>query len=283
LRPTQALFLVLALYDILRQLSAHWGIDGIEKMLPVRDAIVVSLLFWMLYRTKGPILHKVSLRAREPLSKLFSIIFFVVFGLILLGIFQLDIFPLLAFGGIGAAAIGFAAKDVMSGFFCSIVLTLSRSFVVGDRILIPDKNIEGVIENMGWSGTLVRDRDRRAIYLPNTMLTQLVTINLSQRTGRRILEAFPLRHIDFSRLFHITSDVKAFLQQYDRLDQKAPILVFMSGIGLNSIDFSIDVQTESTSLDDYVTIREEILKNVSSIVLAHGAHIARPVYVNEQL
>ena len=148
-------------------------------------------------------------------------------------------------------------------------------------ILIPEKQLEGTIEEMGWNVTLVRNKDRCAVYVPNTLFSQLLVINLSHRTGRRILETFYLWHSDFDKLFPIITDVKDFLTRYSAIDQNVPVLVFMSAIGKYSTDFSIDVYTTATSLADYVAIKEEVLKQISLVILKRGAQPAHPIVLSE--
>jgi len=55
----------------------------------------------------------------------------------------------LTFGGIGGIAIGFAAKDMLSNFFGGLMIYLDRPFKTGDWIRSPDREIEGVVEEIG--------------------------------------------------------------------------------------------------------------------------------------
>ena len=75
--------------------------------------------------------------------------------------------PLLAFGSIGAASLGFAGKDVIANFCSGLMLHITRPFVIGDEIMLPEKNLEGNIEEIGWFKTSIRDKEKRAVYLPN--------------------------------------------------------------------------------------------------------------------
>lgn len=278
----KVIFISIAVYYAMSRISICLGLrQTVQSVKPIRDCLIVLSFSWMAYRFKQSFVQSVSVARGQALSKVLSITLVLVTSLIILSIFHVDIVPLLAFGGIGAAVLGFAAKDVMSSFFCGMMLAATRSFTVGDMILIPERNLEGVIEDMGWNVTLVRNKDRCAVYVPNTLFSQLLIINLSQRTGRRILETFYLRHVDFDKLFSIISDVKDFLNHYSAIDHKVPVLVFMSATGKYSVDFSIDVYTTATSLSDYVAIKEEVLKQISSVILKKGAQPAHPIVLSE--
>jgi len=278
----KVLFLSLGLCYFLSGVASYVGLTGVGSDLrPIRDCLIVMSFFWMAYRAKQFFLPLFSFQGNHGVSKLLSILLGLVTLLIILGIFHLDIIPLLAFGGIGAASLGFAAKDVMSSFFGGIMLAVTRSFTVGDQILIPEKNLEGFIEEIGWNITLVRNKDRAAVYLPNTIFSQVLVINLSRRTGRRILETFYLRHEDADKLFSVISEVRQALEKYDRLDHAVPLLVYMSAVGKYSVDFGIDVYTNVTSLSDYVAVKEEVLKRVCFSISKAGARPAQPILLGE--
>lgn len=73
--------------------------------------------------------------------------------LVVLSIFQalgMSISGLLAFGGAGGLIIGFAARNVLTNFFGGLAIHLDSPFKVGDWISSPDREIEGVVEDIGW-------------------------------------------------------------------------------------------------------------------------------------
>ncbi|MBS0627475.1 MAG: mechanosensitive ion channel [Verrucomicrobia bacterium] len=276
------IFLSVFAYYIANKIAACFSMTQVvQNFKPIRDTLIILSFAWMAYRAKQIFVQNISISRGQALSKILSIALILVTSLIILGIFHVDVVPLLAFGGIGAAVLGLAAKDVMSSFFGGIMLAVTRPFTVGDLILIPERNLEGTIEEMGWNVTLIRNKDRCAVYLPNTLFSQLLVINLSQRTGRRILETFHLRHEDFDKLFPIMSEVRELLLKYSAIDQQVPVLVYMSATGKYSIEFSIDIYTLVTALADYVVVKEEVLKQIASVILKNGARLAQPIILSE--
>lgn len=277
----KVLFFCLGFFYCMDVLGRYLGFSNwMETLRPFRNTIIVLIFAWILYRFKQEFL-RVRFPEWHALSKLFSVCIVILAGLTILRVFNLDIIPLLAFGGIGAAALGFSAKDVIGSLFGGIMLSITRPFIVGDLLFIPDKEIEGSVEEIGWSFTLIRDKDRRLVYLPNTMFSQVLVINLSQRTGRRILESFRLRYSDFDKLPSILAEVRKFLEQFSAVDKRFPILVFISEIGTYSVDFSVDIYTEATALADYVMIKQKVLEQIFSIVMDKQAQIAYPVSLRE--
>ena len=70
-------------------------------------------------------------------------------------------------------AIGFAAKDLLSNFFGGLFIYLDRPFAVGDWIRSPDREIEGTVEQIGWRVTRIRTFDKRPLYIPNSVFSQI--------------------------------------------------------------------------------------------------------------
>ncbi|HHA2072156.1 TPA: mechanosensitive ion channel family protein, partial [Enterobacter ludwigii] len=80
--------------------------------------------------------------------------------------FGMSFSGLLAFGGIGGIAVGMAGKDILSNFFAGIMLYFDRPFNIGDWIRSPDRNIEGVVAEIGWRLTKVMTFENRPMYIP---------------------------------------------------------------------------------------------------------------------
>ena len=86
----------------------------------------------------------------------------------------------MAFGGIGGIAIGFAAKDLLANFFGALMIFLDRPFSIGDWIRSPDREIEGVVEDIGWRSTKIRTFDKRPLFIPNSAFASLTVENASK-------------------------------------------------------------------------------------------------------
>ena len=73
------------------------------------------------------------------------------------------------------------------------MIHLDRPFALGDWVSSPDRDIEGVVEHIGWRLTVIRSFDKRPIYIPNSLFTQIVVKNPSRMTNRRIFEYIGVR------------------------------------------------------------------------------------------
>lgn len=101
----------------------------------------------------------------DAVAKLLRLVVFILAGLTVLQSSGVSISGILAFGGIGGIAVGFAAKDLLANFG-GLMIYMDRPFRVGDWVRSPDKEIEGVVEYIGWRLTRIRTFDQRPCTSP---------------------------------------------------------------------------------------------------------------------
>lgn len=181
---------------------------------------------------------------------------------------------ILTIGGIGSAAFAFAAKDVIANFFGGIMVLFNRPFRVGDWVVV--KGIEGGIERIGLYATYIRTGDKRLVYVPNSVFVSGVIENTSKRTSRRLNETIGVRYDDFDAVEPIIGDLAALFEGDDAIDHDQAVRVTFGGYGDSTIDISILAFTCTTSIAEYVKIRERLMLQVGRIVQKHGADFAFP-------
>ncbi|WP_317928712.1 mechanosensitive ion channel family protein [Halioxenophilus sp. WMMB6] len=209
-------------------------------------------------------------------SKLLRVSVIVSCGLIVMQSLGYSVSGVLAFGGIGGIAVGFAAKDLLSNFFGALMIHLDRPFKVGDWVRSPDKEIEGVVENIGWRLTIIRTFDKRPLYVPNAVFAQIAVENPSRMTNRRIYETIGVRYEDGDRLPAILTDIKTMLSEHDGIDHKLVQMVNFNKFASSSLDFFIYVLTKTTDWVTYHQVKQDVLFKIMAIIEQHGAEIAFP-------
>ena|ERR1700722_5516636 len=211
-------------------------------------------------------------------GKILSIVIVVIALMIVLQIWGLNIAPLIAFGGIGAAAIGFAAKDVIANFCSGLMLNINRPFMLGDSISLPNQNIEGSVEEIGWYLTTIRDKERRPIYLPNAIFSLAQVINASRMTHRRIEEKICLRYEDFTRIPELVSKLKAAVSSHPDIDAHLPVLLVVNGFSPGTIDLYLDAYTLETRYEKYLMVKHEILMLIYKELIESGVEMPIPTF-----
>jgi len=101
---------------------------------------------------------------------------------------------LLAGAGIASIVLGLAAQNTLGNLIAGMTLLLYRPFQVGDRVQVtaPTGLETGVVEVITLGYTILRTGDNRRIVVPNTLMANQVTVNLTS-ADRRIMLAVPIR------------------------------------------------------------------------------------------
>ena len=80
------------------------------------------------------------------------------------------------------------------------MIFLDRPFSIGDWIRSPDREIEGVVEDIGWRSTKIRTFDKRPLFIPNSAFASLTVENASKMQNRRIFETIGLWYDDIDKV-----------------------------------------------------------------------------------
>ena len=212
----------------------------------------------------------------EALSKIIKLIAFILTTLFFLNAFGVSLTGLLAFGGMGGIAVGFAAKDLLGNVFGGLMLYMDKPFTVGEWIRSPDKELEGTVEKIGWRMTMVRTFDKRPLYIPNGIFSNISIENPSRMSNRRIKETVGIRYADIKQMHSITQGVKAMLRAHPDIDQEQTMIVNFNAFGPSSLDFFIYTFTKTVEWIEFHEIKEDVLLKVAQVIDEQGAEIAFP-------
>lgn len=253
---------------------------------PIRKVAVIMLLAWFLTRLVKGLTRTMTSpeRMKTPMdettahavSKLLRASIIITAVLVVLQSLGYSISGVLAFGGIGGIAIGFAAKDLLANFFGGLMVYLDRPFAVGDWVRSPDKEIEGVVEYIGWRQTRIRTFDKRPLYVPNATFTSISVENPSRMNNRRIYEVVGLRYGDAALIQAVVNDVRKMLVSHPDIDQRQTMIVHFNAFNKSSLDFFVYTFTKTTDWVEFHKIKEDVLLKIVAIVQDHGADFAFP-------
>lgn len=250
---------------------------------PLRDTIIVAALGWFLLRLiynlektfmEGD--QEIDHTTVDAIAKLLRISVIITTTLVALQTLGYSVSGVLAFGGIGGIAIGFAAKDLLANFFGGLTIYLDRPFAVGDWVRSPDREIEGVVEKIGWRLTRIRTFDKRPLYVPNSAFTTISVENPSRMKNRRIYETIGIRYDDVSKIDSIINHVKEMLQNHSEIDTRQTLIVNFNSFAPSSLDFFIYTFTKTTNWIHFHKVKQEILLRIIRIIEKEGAEIAFP-------
>jgi len=124
--------------------------------------------------------------------------------------------------------------------------------------------------------TRIRTFDKRPLYVPNSLFTQIVVENPSRMSNRRIKETFGLRYCDMNQVDGIIKDVREMLEQHPDIDQTQTLIVNFNYFNNSSLDFFIYTFTKTTNWILYHQIKQDVLLKVADIVEQNKAQFAFP-------
>ena len=286
-RPLNLMVWIIGIAFAAEIVHAETGAAIFKAIGPLRDVGVIACIAWFLQRLIKQVQINLVQRDRDeehPLDqttvdavgKLVSASILITAALVVLQTLGFSISGVLAFGGIGGIAIGFAAKDLLANFFGGLMIYLDRPFAVGDWIRSPDREIEGTVEYIGWRLTRIRTFDKRPIYIPNGIFSNIAVVNPSRMSHRRIKETIGIRYDDIDKMQPICDAVKAMLQQHEEIDTSQTLMVNFNSFAPSSMDFFIYTFTHTTNWMRFHEIKQDVLLKISNIITAHGAEIAFP-------
>ena len=219
----------------------------------------------------------VDITTARAISKLLRLIVFALAALMALQTLGVSISGVLAFGGVGAMAIGFAAKDLLANFFGGLMIYMDRPFSVGDHIRSGlGGGIDGVVEDIGWRLTRIRNYEKRPMYVPNSLFSSSVMENYSRMSHRHINETVGVRYDDASKIAAICDDVRHMLHAHPDIDNAQRLVVNFNAYDTSSLDIMVYCFTTATQFDHFHAVKQDVMLKIMDIVASHGAEFAFP-------
>lgn len=212
----------------------------------------------------------------RKLLLIISLTLIIIGGLEYMGV---NIKGLIALGGIGGIAIGFASKDLLSNLFGGFSIFLDKPFTVGDWISSPDKQIEGIVEKIGWRETKIMSFCNYPIYLPNFIFSEIIIENRGRMKSRLIKESFPIKFSDFNKVEKATADIRDMLAKNPYIDDSSMKVANFDTIGNNTLEIFFYAFSNITSYQDYMKVKEGVLLKVIEILDSNDIKLEKRLFI----
>lgn len=288
IRPLKVILWILGLTFSVQILAYHFEKDSFYDLFkPFRNFCFVLVSLWFALRfiknmekeyydeskKRKKRYDKTTIRAICQISRVMAVL---IASLVYLQTHNVNISAVLAFGGAGGLVVGLAAKDLLANFFGGLMIYLDRPFSVGDWIQSPDREIEGFVENIGWRLTRIRTFERRPIYVPNGVFSNISVVNPSRMSNRRIKTRVGVRYNDASKVATIVAEVEEMIRKHPEIDTEKFTMVRFDEFGPSSLNFLIYCFTKTTKWADYMLAQQDVLLKTIEIIEKHGAECAFP-------
>lgn len=192
--PATVLIWFVALLLSIDKVTERWLSEDQTIFFSLIKSAVALTFGWFLFRYKNLfVAHTIEKNKKEDpqiaevllaASKMGSVIIVILMLFLLHDVTGISMTTVLAFGGVGGLALAFASQEIVQNFFGGFMLHMTRPFFHGELIVIPQNNIEGTVENIGWYQTTVRSVKRESMYVPNSVFTRACVVNKTRMKGR---------------------------------------------------------------------------------------------------
>jgi len=281
--PVRYLLWIFGVTWSLQIINKGWPIPILDAANPFRKTFVILIVTWFFWI----FIRKLKMSSRVSESeidhgvlntslRLSQLALLIVTLLMILQTHGYSISSILAFGGVGGVAIGFAAKDMLANVFGGLMLHFDRPCQIGEMIRFVDGDIEGTVEEIGWRKTIIRTPDRKPVYVPNSLFSNLAVENISRRDSRRIQFKIGLCYEDMNRIESITNKIESFLLSNKGVDKNRILQVTLDAYQDSSVDILIDCFSIDKSLIGWRAVKHDILMETGRIVDELGASFAFP-------
>ncbi|SDL71162.1 MscS family membrane protein [Franzmannia pantelleriensis] len=289
-RPLRVWIWGFALLSVAAFLVARFELDWSDgEAIKIRSLFTLLMLAWvglrmvkqveqrLLFPPPGHPAKPIDASSASAISKVVGASVLVVVSLLALERLGVQLSGILAFGGVGGIMVGFAARDVLANFFSGLAVHLDDPFKVGDWIRSPDREIEGVVEDIGWRLTRIRTFDSRLLFVPNSAFSTITVENPSRMHHRRIFQTLGLRYQDMTQVRAVVAAIREMLESHEYIDHDQPMLVNFTGVGEHTLDVMLHVYTATTDWAEHQDIQQDVLLRIADILDEHDAALALPV------
>jgi MscS family membrane protein len=283
--PVQVLVWLGCVYYSVFIVANYYNLEMISNFLVHAKLLIwLAVITWSLLRCKSRMKEILLIDQQagpfrstiETVNKFASFLILLLFGLTSLQIVGVPIGSFLAVGAVGAAGIAWASTDVIKNFFGGFMVHITRPFAIGDWINSPEKDIEGVVEEIGWYQTRIRSFEMRPIYVPNGVFPSIVLQNPSRMANRQITADISLRYEDAGRIDPITHAIEKMLRSHPDIDQARTLMVHLVRFGPYSLDINVYCYTKTVKWAEWRAIQQGIFLKIAEIIDAQGAKFAIP-------
>lgn len=275
-------YLEMAINDFHLKLLSSTIVNYIQKIL--LGLIILNMLYFFVNRLEEIQISKGADRtSAKIITRVLKITIFIGIVLLFGEHLGMSLSGLMTFGGIGGIALGFASKDVLSNFFSGIMLYFDRPFNIGDWINSPDRQIEGVVVEIGWRITKIMTFENRPLYIPNSLFSSISVENPGRMTNRRINTQLGLRYEDADKIGVIVNDLREMLQNNPKIDTTQTLLVYFDAFADSSLNIMVYCFTKTVKWAEWLEAQQEVYLQMIEIIHQHGADFAFPsetIYMN---
>ncbi len=281
--PVMLLLAVAASRVLLRLIALATPVQSF--IVNLQGALATIAVFWVVLRAIGVMQNTVplsdwgerhpALRSLIPLgARIARVLIFLIAVLTVVSQFGYPVATILAGLGIGGIAVALGAQKSLEHFFGSLSIGVDQPFRVGDWVRVGSE--AGAIESIGLRSTQIRTLDRTLLSIPNGQLAETQTENFAARDRIQLKTTLGLEYGTSSATIRLIRDEVEKLLRAHPLVWQERVQVRFSEFASFSLNIELFCWIETTAIDDFRTVREELFLQMMEVVEGNGAAFAFP-------
>jgi len=206
----------------------------------------------------------------------------VVLGIIaILELWGIKVGPIIAGLGLFGVAVALGAQDLFKNLISGIMILLERRFTIGDVIRVSNE-AEGIVEQIGFRSTLIRQFDSNLIMVPNFKFSEQSVTNYTRRKHRRIRWLIGLEYrTTIQQMKSIRDEIRNYIIKNDKFandgsDFFKSCYVRIDSFSESSIDMLVQCFVKDSNWDKFIEVKENLAITVKEIVENNKAGFAFP-------
>ncbi len=202
---------------------------------------------------------------------------YVVAALIVLQGLGISVTPVITALGVGGLAVGLALQDTLSNFFAGIRILAAGKIRPGDFIRL-ESGQEGVVEDISWAQTTVRQMPNNLVIVPNSKLASAITANYTLPDAEQsvVVQVGVSYASDLEHVERVTLDVARQVQQeVEGAARSHEPAVRFHTFGDSSINFNVILRTSEYA--NRFPIVHAFVKKLHARFNAEGIEIPFPI------
>ncbi len=193
------------------------------------------------------------------LTKVITVVLYIIAILTSLSLLQIDIKPILAGLGIAGLAVALALQDTLSNFFSAIYIVVDQPIKIHDYVELPTGE-KGYVSEIGWRSTRLTTRDKNIVVIPNSKLSQSVITNYNQiQTKFKVEVPVSVSYkSELDKVEYITVKVaKELMKKIEPTIKDFEPYVRYESFGDSGINFKVSIMSENVE-NKFVLVHEFI-------------------------
>jgi small-conductance mechanosensitive channel len=269
-------------------LGAHVGIGtvpalsgsaaGIQQVLEV---VLILSASWTFGRIAGDFVTSRTADAKLPSANLIPNLartaVLLIGALVVLQALKIEITPVLTALGVGGLAVGLALQDTLANLFAGIQILISKQVRVGDFIKLSSGE-EGVVTDITWRYTTIRQLPNNYTIIPNAKLSSQVTSNFTMPEPEQsvVVQVGVAYDSDLEFVEKVTIEVARDVQRTveGAVQTHEPFTRYHT-FGDSSINFSVILRGQEYTAKFLIT--HEFIKRLHKRYMAEGIEIPFPI------